>query len=90
MNLEELSKDSELKERIENAQSLTEVVEIYREKGIEVTENELEAALRETSDEISEDDLQNVAGGRLWLPWPGFPRIPGIFPPRIPGWPRRR
>jgi len=90
MNLEELSKDQELKNRIENAESLAEVVEIFREKGIEVTEAQLEAAMKDTSDEISESDLQNVAGGiKLW-PWPGFPYIPGIFPPKRPGWPWKK
>ena len=90
MNLEELSRDTELKEKIENAQSLAEVVEIFREKGIEVTEEQLEQALHtEAADEFSEAELQEVAGGRRIL-WPGFPRIPGIWPPYRPlGWPWR-
>jgi len=89
MNIEELSNDQELKDRIENAESLAEVVSLYREKGIEVTEAELEAALKAAeSDELKEDDLEEVAGGCIIFPFP-WPFWPPFGWPRRP-WPRKK
>lgn len=88
MSLEELQKDEAFKKQIQEAKSLAEVVEIFKSKGLEVTEEQLQSVLDNPEGEIAEENLESVAGGSIrWWPWPGFPHIPGIFPPRRPwGW----
>ena len=82
MNYEGLMQDAELKEKLENAQTLAEVVEIYKTKGIEVTEEQLQAALDAPENgELNEETLENVAGGILLWPIP-------LWPPFRP-WPKR-
>ena len=69
MSYEDLSLDSELKEKIEKAQSLTEVVKILNEKGFEITEQQLQSALI-AEGELYEDSLEAVAGGSK-ITWKG-------------------
>ena len=51
--------DPELEEAIENAQSIDEVIELFANKGIEVTKEDLVP----NTDELSEEDLEMVSGG---------------------------
>ena len=93
MDFEELSRNEEFKSKLENAQSVSELVEILREYGIETTEEELEAAYAAQEGELSEENLEDVAGGCIWfprLPFPiPFPRpIPRPMP--IPRFPRKK
>lgn len=74
----ELSKAAEAK--METAETLDEVVRIFAEEGVEVSKDELIAALDAPEGELGEGDLDQVAGGcgpiwwggvliPLWLWW---------------------
>ena len=66
----EIEDDPELSERLENnADSLvSEVMAIGEERGYELKKSELEALLKETrsSKELTDEDLEQVAGGATW------------------------
>ncbi len=64
MTIEELSKDSEFLKKIEYAKGPEEIVALFKDKGIDVSKEDLEkiAAIPESS-ELSESDMENVAGG---------------------------
>ena len=64
MTIEELSKDSEFLKKIENAKGPEEIVALFKDKGIDASKADLEkiAAIPE-SRELSEADMENVAGG---------------------------
>ena len=83
--MEEFEVSEELKEKLGKAENLDEVVKILTEEGLEVTKEELEAALAQGENgELSEEALSAVSGGiRFWrpiLPW---------IPRRFPIWPRK-
>ena len=63
MKIEELLENKDFQSEILNSQSLDEVVEILRSRGIDITENQLRAYFSEEG-ELSEVELDNVAGGR--------------------------
>ena len=86
-SIEEFEVSEELKEKLGKAESLDEVVKILAEEGLEVTKEELEAALAQGENgELSEETLSAVSGGRInwWrfigplLPLPIWPRIPRL------------
>ena len=52
-----------LKEKLDNAETMDDVVSVCAEEGIEVTKEQLEAAAASFDDELNEDDLDNVNGG---------------------------
>lgn len=52
-----------LKAKIENAETLDDVVKACAEEGIEVTKEQLETAADSMDDELNADDLDNVNGG---------------------------
>ena len=60
----------EAAERIANATSVDEVLEAFRSEGVDITEADLQqyAETVKSNGEISESDLENVAGGGL-LTW---------------------
>ena len=66
MNIEELMKDESFAREMEKTQNVSELAELFRQKGVEISEEELQKAL--DASELDEDDLENVAGGML-LPW---------------------
>ncbi len=57
----ELSKAAEAK--LEAAETLDEMVKILAEEGVEITKEELIAAMDEPEGELNENDLEQVAGG---------------------------
>ena len=61
--MEQFNIPEELKAKIEAAETLEEVAKLCTEAGYEVTVEELEAAVNAPGDELSEGDLDNVAGG---------------------------
>lgn len=62
--MEEMIISSALEEKLENAESLEEVVRLCAEEGIAVTKEELEAALdSEDEGELNAEQLDNVSGG---------------------------
>ena len=52
-----------LKAKLDNAETMDDVVRVCAEEGIEVTKEQLEAAAASMDDELNEDDLDNVNGG---------------------------
>ena len=86
MDLETLMQNEEFNARMEACKTVEEAAEIMREYGLEVTAEQLKAAMAAQSNgELGEEALENVAGGiiRPWLPW--FPRRPLPLP--RPRWP---
>lgn len=63
MSFDELENDVQFKASIESAENYGDVVEAFKAKGIEVTEDDIRQALEADSGELSEDNLENVAGG---------------------------
>ncbi len=63
MDPEELLKDEAFMDRIRKAESLAQVAEILGSKGIEVTERELKSVLDNQEEELTEENLEGVAGG---------------------------
>lgn len=59
----ELSKAAEAK--LEAAETLDEMVQILAEEGVEISKEELIAAMDEPEGELNENDLDNVAGGLI-------------------------
>ena len=58
----------ELEAKVKAAESLEEVVEILKAEGMDVTKEDLIKAMEaEEKDELSEDDLEDVAGGAAWI-----------------------
>ena len=65
--MEEFEVSEELKEKLGKAENLEEVVKILTEEGLEVTKEELEAALAQGENgELSEEALSAVSGGINW------------------------
>ena len=64
MTIEELEKDSEFQANVANAKDINEIIALFKEKGIDVTEEQLlKVADQVGEDELSESDMENVAGG---------------------------
>ncbi len=88
--------DETLKEQLETATSPESLVEIAARQGYELTVADLETLLRriqqqaqlhsdeEDDDELSEQELELVAGGIS--PVPNKPRVPNWPPGRPPWW----
>lgn len=68
--MELLIEKEEFRARVEKAESLKEVMDIFKENGVEVSEDELKAFAGE---ELSDEELDNVAGG-VWHDYinPGY------------------
>lgn len=56
----------QLKQKLEMATNLDEVVQFCREEGIEITIEQLKAFAQEDGAELGEDALDNVSGGAVW------------------------
>ena len=58
----------EFEEAIEKANTVEEVIDLYKSQGIDVTEDELKKIVgSDEGEELTEEDLDNVAGGALIL-----------------------
>ena len=87
MDPKELLKDEAFKESLANAKDYDEVIELFKAKGIEVTEEMLKAAEAAASSEgeLNEGALESVAGGSWWSDF-----LRGLWPViGGPKWPRR-
>ena len=69
MSLEELVKDEAFIDRIKKAESLAEIVEILRSEELDVTEAELKSMLDDQDGELTEENLEGVAGGKSRKEW---------------------
>lgn len=64
MTIEELERDSEFQANVANAKDINEIIALFKEKGIDVTEEQLlKVADQAGEDELSESDMENVSGG---------------------------
>lgn len=64
MNLEKLMQNEEFTKKLESAQNLDEVLAMVKEQGVEITKEEVEAALKKLDEgELDENSLEDVAGG---------------------------
>ena len=66
-NVQELTKellnDKELVAKLENAENAQEVSELLAGKGVEISAEQIEAVMAKDQGELSEENLENVAGG---------------------------
>ena len=69
MNMEELLNDQSFRESLEKVESLAEAVKLLKSKGLEVTEEELKAAIDAPEGELDENALKDVAGGASLPSW---------------------
>lgn len=70
-NIEELIQDNDFIAKVTCAKSLDAVEDLLREKGIEISTAEMKAVMR-VDEELSEDALDNIAGGGWLLNWLSF------------------
>ena len=64
MDLEKLMQSEEFTKKLESAQNLDEVLVMVKEHGVEITKEEVEAALKKLDEgELDENSLEDVAGG---------------------------
>lgn len=82
--LKELMADASFCEELEKTNSPEEASALFAQHGIQITPEELLAAVAQPEGELDEKNLDEVAGGVFWR----FPRFP--FPiPKFPRWPHR-
>lgn len=68
MDIEKLLQDEEFVKAIEAAEEDAEVIRLFGEKGITVTDEDVAAFRAEAAGELSEKGLSEVAGGIIY-PW---------------------
>lgn len=79
MTLNEALHNNEIAEKIEEANNMEDILAALKKYGIETTEEELMNAISEENGELSDDQLEDVAGGLInILPFP-----PPTAPTRI-------
>lgn len=89
MELENLVQDEALRQELEAAKDLAEVAAALRARGLEVSEEELQALTQQAPEgELDEAALEQVAGGRALGLWrfilPILPLIPRLLPKPSP------
>ena len=62
--LEEASRDADLAEQINTTQTIDAVISLAREKGYELTENDLKKPVDSVRQLLDENELDAVAGGK--------------------------
>ena len=77
MDIKELVNDEAFKAQLENAKSSGEVIELFKSKGVELTD-EMIARFVSSTGELDENSLADVAGGRIGIPSPTFPWTPRL------------
>ena len=63
MNLMNLQKDQEFMARLADTSDISAIKELLASKGIAMTDEEIDQAIKLSETELSEDALENVAGG---------------------------
>lgn len=89
--LKKLLEDPSFLEEVSKTTSAEDASALLAQHGIQITPEELTAALAQPEGELNESELDGVAGGLIGIlrfPWPWWPpRFPRPFPPRP--WPPR-
>lgn len=83
--LEKLMEDPAFQEAFSETASAEEASALFAQHGIQITPEELSAALAQPEGELDENALDGVAGGCGWLRWI-VERLPKPSPIR-PWWP---
>ncbi len=65
MKLEDVFDNQELAEKLDKADGISTILQLLREAGVEMTEEELTEKVNPGSDQLSEESLENVSGGCL-------------------------
>ncbi len=65
MNLLDLQYDQDFMRKLAESDDTNTVKELLASKGVEMTEDEIKQAFDLADKELSEEDLENVAGGLL-------------------------
>ncbi len=69
-NIEELLKNKEFTDKLEQVDSTKAILSLFEEYGIEMTEEELKESFayvqKQKNGELDTDDLENVSGGGSW------------------------
>lgn len=65
MTLNEALHNNEIAEKIEEANNMEDILAALKKYGIETTEEELMNAISEENGELSDDQLEDVAGGLI-------------------------
>ena len=58
-----LMQDEQFKEKLSQAEDLEAMAALFRNEGFEITGEDLKAAVEQQDGELSEENLENVAGG---------------------------
>ena len=60
-----LMQDEQFKEKLSQAEDLEAMAALFRNEGFEITGEDLKAAVEQQDGELSEENLENVAGGGI-------------------------
>ncbi len=60
-----LMQDEQFKAKLSEAEDLEAMAALFRNEGFEITGADLEAAVEQSNGELSEENLENVAGGDI-------------------------
>ena len=86
--IKELENNKEFMDKIAGMDNLADIAKAFNEEGVEVTEEELKKACElyeAQGGEITEDQLENVSGGRVSI-WNIISRLPRIIGGPICPW----
>ena len=75
--LEKVKSDTSLQEKLKGDADVDAVIDIAKEAGFTVSGDEIKAA-QSAPQELSDDELEGVAGGVGSLPWGGLPLSTGL------------
>lgn len=65
MTLKEALNNEEIANKFDSAESMDDIIATLKEYGVEATEEEVMSAIAEEGGELTEDQLENVAGGSI-------------------------
>ena len=92
MSLKDAKITEELAKKLEAAETVEEALAILKDAGIETTVEEIKELLPEQSDELTDDNLEGVAGGIILPRFPLSPKDIVIWWVRkhlLPAWMRK-
>ncbi len=63
MTFEEVFNNQELAAELEKAEDMAAILQLLKEAGVEMTEEQLLEKMNQGNDQLNEDDLEKVSGG---------------------------